>query len=84
MIFKGTDKKAFAKAGKEKTPKERSARYQREKRKNEIKGAIKDIKLCAVFKFIRFTVINCLINCFLFHFASLLVAEIKNKMFIML
>ena len=42
MIFKGTDTKAFAKAGKEKTPQARSARYQREKRKNEIKGAIKD------------------------------------------
>lgn len=42
MIFKGTDKKAFNKAGKEKTPKARSDRYHKEKRKNEIKSAIKD------------------------------------------
>ena len=42
MPFPGTDKKAFAKAGKEKTPKARSVRYHKEKRKNEIKGAIKD------------------------------------------
>ena len=42
MIFKGTDKKAFKKAGKEKTPKARSDRYHKEKRKNEIQSAIKD------------------------------------------